>query len=86
MRALVPLVLVLRLGVWLELSVLASRLSILANHSLVLLLWQGLDHERVEYVDLLAIVVLVIGLVGASFQLELLLTGMILGLETGKNV
>ena len=35
---------------------------------------------------LLAVVVLVIRLVGASSQLELLSTGMILGLEIGETV
>ena len=66
MQALVPLVLVLGLEVWLELRVLASQPSTLANCSLVLLLWQGLDHELVEDVGLLAILLLVLGLVGAS--------------------
>ena len=56
----------------------------LANCSLVLLLRWDFDHERVEEVGLLA-VLLVIGLVvGASFQLELLSTGMILGPGTGE--
>ena len=51
MWALVPLELVLGPGVWLELRVLASWLSILANCSLVLSLWRGLDCERVEEVS-----------------------------------
>ena len=85
MWALVPLELVLGPEVWLELRVLASRLSTLANCSLVLSLWHGFDHERVEEVGLLA-VKLVIGLVGASFQLGSLSTGTILGLETGETV
>ena len=77
-QALVPLILVLSLRVWLALRVLASWLSMLANCSLVLLLQWDFDHERVEEVGLL-VVLLVIGLVvGASSQLELLSTGMIL--------
>ena len=68
------------------LRVLASRPSTLASCSLVLLLRQGLDHERVEEVGLLA-AKLVIGLVvGASSQLESLSTGMILGPGTGETV
>jgi len=52
----------------------------LANCSLVLLLQWGFDYKQVEDVGLLA-VKLVLGLVvGASSQLELLSTGMILGL------
>ena len=86
MRALVPLELVLGPGVWLALRVLASQLSTLASCSLVLLLRQGLDHERVEEVGLLA-AKLVIGLVvEASSQLELLSAGIILGPGTGKTV
>jgi len=86
MRALVPLELVLGPGVWLELRVLASRLSTLASCSLVLSLWQCLDHERVEEVGLLA-VKLVIGLVvGVSSQLGSLSAGTILGPETGETV
>ena len=65
---------------------LASRPSTLASCSLVLLLQQSLDHERVEEVGLLA-AKLVIGLVvGASSQLGSLSTGMILGLGTGETV
>jgi len=86
MRALVPLELVLGLGVWLELSVLASQSSISANCSLVFLLWRGFDHEQVEEVGLLA-VKLVLGLVvRASSQLGSLSTGTILGLGIGKTV
>ena len=74
----------LGLGVWLELSVLVSQLSMLANYSLVLLLLWDLDYEQVEDVGLLA-VKLVIGLVaGTSSQLGLLSVGMILGLGTGE--
>jgi len=68
------------------LRVLASRPSTLASCSLVLLLRQGLDHERVEEVGLLA-AKLVIGLVvGASSQLGSLSAGTILGPGTGKAV
>jgi len=66
--------------------VLASQPSILANCSLVLLLQQSFDYEQVEDVGLLAIVVLVIGLAGASSQLGLLSAGMILGPGTGKTI
>jgi len=45
-----------------------------------------LDHEQVEDVGLLAVVVLVIGLVGISSQLESLSAGTILGPGTGKTV
>ena len=86
MWALVPLELVLDPGVWLELSVLASWLSTLANCLLVFSLWQSFDHERVEEVGLLA-VKLVLGLVvRASSQLGSLSAGMILGPWTGKTV
>ena len=69
------------------LRVLVSWLSILANCSLVFLLRQGFDRERVEEVGLLAILLLVIGLVvGASFQLGSLFAGTILGPETGETV
>jgi len=85
MWALVPLELVLGLEVWLALRVLASQLSTSANCSLVLSLWWGFDHERVEDVGLLA-VKLVIGLVvEASSQLGSLSAGMILGPGTGEN-
>ena len=46
----------------------------------------GLDYERVEDMGLLAVIVLVIGLVGASSQLGLLSTGTILGPGTGEIV
>jgi len=88
MQALVPLELVLGLGVWLVLRVLASRPSTLASCSLVLVLslWQGLDCKWVEEVGLLA-AKLVLGLVvGAFSQLGSLSTGMILGPETGETV
>ena len=85
-QTLVPLVLVLGLEVWLELSVLASQPSTSVNCSLILSLWWGLDHEQVEDVGLLAVVVLLIGLAGASSQLGLLSTETILGLGTGENV
>jgi len=86
MQALVPLELVLGPGVWLELRVLASRLSTLANCSLVLLLWWGFDYERVEDVGLLVILLLVLGLAGASSQLGSLSAGMILGPGTGETI
>ena len=68
------------------LRVLASQLSTSANCSLVLSLRQGFDYERVEDVGLLAILLLVLGLAGASSQLGSLSTGMILGPGTGKTV
>jgi len=86
MRTLVSLELVLGLGVWLELRVLASQLSTSANCSLVLSLWQGFDCEWVENVGLLVILLLVLGLAGASFQLGSLSAGMILGPGTGETV
>ena len=46
----------------------------------------GLDYERVEDMGLLAVIVLVIGLVGASSQLGSLFTVMILGPGTGKAI
>ena len=64
---------------------LASWPSMLANYLLVLSLWQSFDCEWVEKVGLLA-VKLVVGLVGVSFQLELLSAGTILGPETSKAV
>jgi len=86
MWAFVPLELVLGLGVWLELRVLASRLSASASCSLVLLFHWSLDHERVEEVGLLA-VKLVIGLVvEASSQLGSLSAGTILEPGTGETV
>ena len=71
--------------VWLRLRVLASWPSTSASCSLVLSLQQGLDHEQVEDVGLLAIL-LVIELVGASFQLGSLFTETILGPGTGETV
>ena len=86
MWALVPLVLVLDSGVWLELRVLASQPSTSANCSLVLLLWWSLDYEQVEDVGILVILLLVLRLVGASSQLGLLSIRMILGPRTGKTI
>ena len=86
MRALVSLKLVLGPGVWLELRVLASRPSTLANCSLVLSLQWGFDCERVEDVGLLVILLLVLGLAGAFSQLGSLSAGMILGPGTGEIV
>jgi len=85
-QALVLLVLVLELGVWLELSVLASQPSTLANFSLVLSLWRGLNCKQVEDVGLLAVLLLVIGLAGAFSQLGSLSAGKILGPGIGKTV
>ena len=66
---------------------LASQPSTSANCSLVLLLRWGFDHERVEEVGLLAILLLVLGLaVGASSQFGSLSAGTILGPGTGKTV
>jgi len=66
--------------------VLASRLSTSANCSLVLSLQWDFDYERVEDVGLLAILLLVLGLAGASSQLGSLSTGTILGPGTGETV
>ena len=86
MQALVTLELVLGLGVWLALRVLASQLSTSANCSLVFSLQWDFDCEWVKEVGLLAIL-LVVGLVAeASFQLGSLSIGMILGPGTGKTV
>ena len=89
MQALIFCELVLGPEIWLELRVLVSWPMYLANYSLVLLLWWGLDYEQVEEVGNrpLLVIKLVIGLVvGASFQLESLSVGMILGPDTGKAV
>jgi len=66
--------------------VLASWPSTSANCSLVFSLQWGLDHEQVEDIGLLAVIVLVIGLAEASSQLRLLYAGIILGPETGETV
>ena len=68
------------------LRVLASQPSTSSNCLLVLLLRQGFDYERVEDIGLLAILLLVLGLAGASSQLGSLSTGMILGPGTGETV
>jgi len=86
MQALVPLELVLGLGVWLALRVLASRPSTSANCLLVLLLRWGFDCEQVEDAGLLVILLLVLGLAGASSQLESLSAETILGPGTGEIV
>ena len=65
---------------------LASQPSTLANCLLVFSLQQCLDYEQVGDVDLLAVLLLVIGLVGVSSQLGLLSIRTILGPETGKTV
>ena len=57
-----------------------------ANYSLVLLLWQSLNHKWVKNIGLLA-VKLVIGLVvGAFSQLGSLFTGTILGPGTDEVI
>ena len=86
MWALVPLELVLGPGVWLELRVLASQPSTSANCSLVLSLRWGFNREWVEDVGLLVILLLVLGLAGASSQLGSLSTMTILGPGTGETV
>ena len=83
MWALVPLELVLGLGVWLALSVLASMA---ANYLLVLLFWQGFDHKWVEKVGLLAVRLVIELVAGAFSQLGSLSAGTILRLGTGKTV
>ena len=86
MWTLVPLELVLGPRVWLALRMLVSQPSTSANCSLVLLLQQSFDYKWVEEVGLLAVIVLVVELVGASSQLKSLSTVMILGPGTGKTV
>jgi len=66
MWALVLLELELELVVWLAVSVFVIQLSMLANCSLVLLLYQSFDHEQVEKLDLL-----VARLVVRAFLLQL---------------
>jgi len=68
------------------LRVLASQPSTLANCLLVLSLQRGFDRERVEDMGLLAILLLVLGLVGASSQFGSLSAGIILGPGTGETV
>ena len=86
MWALILLELVLGLGVWLALRMLASQPSTLANCLLVLLLWWYFNYEQVEDVGLLN-VKSVLGLVAeVSSQLESLFTVMILGPGIGKTV
>ena len=65
---------------------LASQPSTLANCLLVFSLQQCLDYEQVGDVDLLAVLLLVIGLVGVSSQLGLLSIRTILGPEIGKTI
>ena len=65
---------------------LASWPSTSANYLLVLLLQRSFDHKQVEDMGLLAILLLVLGLAGASSQLGSLSTGTILGPGTGKTV
>jgi len=68
--ALVLLELELGLGVWLAVSVFAMWLSMSANYSLVLLLYQGFDYEQVGKLDLLVARLVI----GVSFQLGSLST------------
>ena len=86
MRALFPLELVLGVGVWLVLRVLASRPSTSANCSLVLSLRRSFDCERVEDVGLLAVKLVLRLVVGASSQLGSLSAGTILGPGTGETI
>ena len=86
MWVLVPLELVLGPEVWLELRVLASQPSTSASCSLVLSLRWGFDYEWVEEVGLLVILLLVLGLAGASSQVGLLSVGTILGPRTSEIV
>ena len=58
----------------------------LANCLLVLLFWWGLNCEWLEDVGLLAVKLVIELIVGVSFQLELLSTGMILRPGIGKAV
>ena len=65
---------------------LASRPSTLANCLLVLLLQRSFDRERVEDMGLLAMLLLVLGLAGASSQLRSLSAETILGPGTGETI
>ena len=76
--ALVSFELVLKLEVWLALSIFISHPSTLANCLLVLSLWQGFDCKWIEEVGLLDVRLVIWLVAEASFQLELLFTGMIL--------
>ena len=68
------------------LRVLASQPSTSANCLLVLSLRQGFDREQVEDIGLLAILLLVLELAGASSQFGSLSTGTILRPGTGKII
>jgi len=59
--------------------VFVSRPSISANCSLVLLLWQSFDSEKVEEVGLLDVRLVIESVVGVFSQLRLLSVGTILG-------
>ena len=64
-----------------------KSVSKLANCSLVLLVQWSFDHEQVEDIGLLAVIVLMVELVAGVFsQLGSLSTKMILGPEIGKTV
>ena len=86
MWALVPLELVLELEVWLALRVFTSWLSTLANCSLVLLFWWGIDYEWVVEVGLLDVKLVVKLIARASSPWGLLSVGMILRPETGETI
>ena len=85
-QALASLELLLKLGVWLALSVLASQPSMLTSCSLVLSLWQDFNYKWVEDVNLLDVKLVLELIVEAFSQLGSLSTKMILGLETGKTI
>jgi len=57
-----------------------------ANYSLVLSLQWGLDHERVKYIGLLAIKLVMVLVARAFSQLRSLSIEMILGLGIGEVV
>ena len=58
----------------------------MANYSLVLSLRHDFNHEQVEDVSLLAILLLVLGLAEVSSQLGSLSAGTILGPETDETI
>ena len=86
MQALVLYKLVLGLEFWLVFRILASWPSMLANCSLVLSLWWGLNYEQLKDVSLLTVKLVIRLIVEASSQLGLLSVGIILGPELSKAV
>jgi len=72
MRALVLLELVLGLRVWLELRVLASQPSTLANCLLVLSLRWGFDHERVEDVGFISYIIVSTRISGSILPIRII--------------